>query len=114
KPESNSDDSTILTPSQVGGASGERALRSARDPDPRRRAWILVRAADRVPGDRGHARAPRRTRLTGRTANDAVDRRACGGRSRAAALRTPTLPVRRPRCLLDTGRGDLVRGRTVA
>ena len=65
-------------------------------------------------GDRGDARARRWTRLAGRTAYDAVDRRTCGGCPRAAAFRAPTLSVRRSCCLLDPGRGDLVRRRTVA
>ena len=96
RPELNSADSMIPPPTRVGGASGEGALRSARDPDPRRRARILVRAADRVPGDRGHARAPRRTRLAGRTAYDAVDRRTRGGRPRTAALRARRFPFAAP------------------
>ena len=99
--------------------SGRRRLARAcgtfsAEPDPIPSARVLVRAADRVPGDRGHARARGRTRLARRADHDAVDRHTHSGGPRAAALRTSALSVRRPGCLLAPGRGDLVRRRTAA
>src|SRR5215207_9244831 len=91
-----SSEGRVSTPTFVGGGGRAPAVRSAHEPDPVRRASVLVRSADRGSRARGHARADRRAQPARRPGHEPLVLGACGGGPRAAALRAPAVPFAAP------------------
>ena len=108
---SSSDPATIRPPTRVGGRARAPGVRSAGETDPPASAHVRVRRADRARRARERARGRCQERRSARAADDGVVRRAGGRARRAAASRSPPVPLRRPRDGLAGGCWTLVRRR---